>query len=208
MTSVNEQLLLVGSIPLDTPQDVFETFGAPLGRFLSAVPDGEVGPRSHWISRIHYQVFAGHPELDILAHPRPDNGVERLNPHDNSDRWQFKVRDGVERVRFGDPGWRLGFARDAVNSYFVFRTLKENGVLPRHLRFQVSMPMVNSAVPPRVFPVEGDSTRSSRASKPRCAPSLQRSSKRFHPKSSPSNGTAPPKCRTRMAPFRNCRAKT
>jgi hypothetical protein len=156
VTSVNEQLLLVGSIPLDTPQDVFETFGAPLGRFLSAVPDGEVGPRSHWISRIHYQVFAGHPELDILARPRPDNGVERLNPHDNSDRWQFKVRDGVERVRFGDPGWRLGFARDAVNSYFVFRTLKENGVLPRHLRFQVSMPMVNSAVPPRVFPVEGD----------------------------------------------------
>jgi hypothetical protein len=135
---------------------VFETFGAPLGRFLSAMPDGEVGPRSHWISRIHYQVFAGHPEFDILAHPSPDNGVERLNPHDNSDRWQFKVRDGVERVRFGDPGWRLGFARDAVNSYFVFRTLKEKGVLPRHLRFQVSMPMVNSAVPPRVFPVEGD----------------------------------------------------
>ena len=153
---MNEQLLLVGSIPLDTPQDVFETFGAPLGRFLNAVPDGEVGPRSHWISRIHYQVFAGHPELDILAHPRPDNGVERLNPHDNSDRWQFKVRDGVERVRFGDPGWRLGYARDAVNSYFVFRTLKEKGVLPRHLRFQVSMPMVNSALPPRVFPVEGD----------------------------------------------------
>ena len=59
-------------------------------------------------------------------------------------------------LRFGDPGWRLGFARDAVNSYFVFRTLKEKGVLPRHLRFQVSMPMVNSAVPPRVFPVEGD----------------------------------------------------
>ena len=79
---MSEQLLLVGSIPLDTPQDVFETFGAPLGRFLSAVPDGEVGPRSHWISRIHYQVFAGHPEFDILAHPRPDNGVERLNPHD------------------------------------------------------------------------------------------------------------------------------
>ena len=159
---MSEQLLLVGSIPLDTAEQVFETFGAPLGRFLSAMPDGEVGPRSHWISRIHYQVFAGHPEFDILAHPRPDNGVERLNPHDNSDRWQFKVRDGVERVRFGDPGWRLGFARDAVNSYFVFRTLKEKGVLPRHLRFQVSMPMVNSAVPPRVFPVEGERLRSGR----------------------------------------------
>ena len=151
-----DELLLVGSIPLDTPKDVFETFGAPLGRYLSAMPDGEVGPRSHWISRIHYQVLAAHPELEVLAHPRPDNGIERQFPHDNSDRWQFKVRDGVERVRFGDPGWRLGFARDAVNSYFVFQTLREQGVLPRHLRFQVSMPMVNSALPPRVFPVEGD----------------------------------------------------
>jgi hypothetical protein len=153
---VTEQLLLVGSIPYDTPQEVFETFGKPLGRYLSAMPDGEVGPRSHWISRIHYQVLAGHPELEVLAHPRPDNGIERLNPHDNTDRWEFKVRDSVARVRFGDPGWRLGFARDAINSYFVFQTLKEKGVLPRHLRFQVSMPMVNSALPPRVFPVADD----------------------------------------------------
>ena len=153
---MSEQLLLVGSIPYDTPQEVFEKFGGPLGRFLSAMPDGEVGPRSHWISRIHYQVLAGHPELEVLARPRPDNGVERLNPHDNTDCWEFKVRDGVTRVRFGDPGWRLGFARDAINSYFVFQTCKEKGVLPRHLRFQVSMPMVNSALPPRVFPVAGD----------------------------------------------------
>jgi hypothetical protein len=153
---VSDQLLLVGSIPFDTPKEVFQIFGTPLGRFLAAVPDGEVGPRSHWISRIHYQVFAGHPELEILARPRPDNGVERLNPHDNSDRWQFKVRDGVAQVRFGDPGWRLGFARDAINSYFVFQTLKDKGVLAPHLRFQVSLPMVNSAVPPRVFPVAGD----------------------------------------------------
>jgi len=26
------QLHLVGSVPLDTPQEVFETFGAPLGK--------------------------------------------------------------------------------------------------------------------------------------------------------------------------------
>ena len=52
------ELLLVGSIPLDTPQEVFETFGAPLGKYLFAMPDGEVGPRRHWISRVHYQVLA------------------------------------------------------------------------------------------------------------------------------------------------------
>ena len=39
------ELLLVGSIPLDTPEDVFKTFGAPLGQYLFAMPDGEVGAR-------------------------------------------------------------------------------------------------------------------------------------------------------------------
>ena len=41
---MNGKLLLVGSIPLDTPQDVFEIFGVPLGKYLFAMPDGEVGP--------------------------------------------------------------------------------------------------------------------------------------------------------------------
>jgi hypothetical protein len=51
---------------------------------------------------------------------------------------------------------RLGYARDAVNSYFVFRVMKEKGVLPPHIRFQVSIPMVNSVLPPRIFPNVSD----------------------------------------------------
>jgi hypothetical protein len=154
---VSGELLLVGSIPLDTPKDVFETFGAPLGQYLFAMPDGEVGPRRHWISRVHYQVLAAHPELEIVQRPAPDeNGVERQHPRGTADAWWFKVKDGVKQVRFGDPGWRLGYARDALNSYFVFQTLKERGVLPSHLRFQVSVPMVNSVLPPRIFPDQGD----------------------------------------------------
>jgi len=146
-------LHLVGSVPLDTPQEVFETFGAPLGKYLFSMPDGEVGPRRHWISRVHYQVLATHPELEIVQRPAPDeHGVERQFPRNAGDSWLFKVKDGVKQVRFGDPGWRLGFARDAINSYFVFSVMKERGVLPQHLRFQVSVPMVNSVLPPRIFP--------------------------------------------------------
>ncbi|HEX9463027.1 MAG TPA: hypothetical protein VGB82_10555 [Alphaproteobacteria bacterium] len=153
---MTDKLLLVGSIPLDTVEDVFSTFGRPLGQYLSAMPDGEVGPRSHWISRVHYQVLAIHPGLEVLQHPRPDDGVERVNPHDSTDGWKFRVRPGVADIRFGSPGWRLGFARDALNSYFVFKTLRERGVLPRHLRFQVSLPMVNSVTPPRIIPDAAD----------------------------------------------------
>ena len=38
-------VLLVGSIPLDTSEAVFEMFGRPLGAQLSTLPDGETGPR-------------------------------------------------------------------------------------------------------------------------------------------------------------------
>ena len=150
----------MGSIPLDTPQEVFQTFGAPLGKYLFAMPDGEVGPRRHWISRLHYQVLAAHPELEVVQRPSPDeNGVERQFPRNATDAWWFKVKDGVKQVRFGDPGWRLGFARDALNSYYVFSVMKEKGVLPPHLRFQVSIPQVNSVLPPRIFPNPEDLAR-------------------------------------------------
>jgi hypothetical protein len=153
---MSKQLLMVGSMPLDTASEVLETFGKPLGQFLKTIPDGEVGPRRYWISRMHFDVFALHPDLEIIQRPRRDNGVERLVPHDDKDGWAFKVRPGVEQVVFGDPGWRLRYALDAINSYFVFRTLKEKGVLPGHLRFQVSLPMVNSVCALRTFPTPGD----------------------------------------------------
>jgi hypothetical protein len=149
--SMSGDLLLVGSIPLDTVEDVFLTFGEKLASHLVALPDGEVGPRRHWISRVHYQVLAGHQQLEVVRHPAPEGGVERLNPRNAADSWQFRVKQGVERVRFGDPGWRLGFTREAINSYFIFRTLREQGRLPKGLRFQVSLPSVNSALPPRIF---------------------------------------------------------
>ena len=52
-----------------------------VGAFPRPMPDGEVGPRSHWISRVHYQVLAAHPELEVPGTPAPRrSGVERLNP--------------------------------------------------------------------------------------------------------------------------------
>ena len=154
---MGQDLHLVGSIPLDTVEEVFRTFGGPLGQALATMPDGEVGPRSHWISRVHYQVLSGHPELEAVQRPKPDdNGVERLYPRNASESWMFRVKDGVEKVRFGDPGWRLGYARDAINSYFVFKTLRDKGALAKHLRFQVSLPSVNSTLPPRIFPNPAD----------------------------------------------------
>ena len=156
---MSQHLLLVGSVPLKTVEDVMRTFGGALAEYLPAVPDGEVGERRSWVMRLSYQVFNGHVDLETIKRPQRVNGVEGLLPRSLDDSWQFKVRDGVERVRFGNPGYRLGYAKDAVNSYFVFKTLREKGVLPKGLRFQISMPMVNSVVRSLIFPAREDLRR-------------------------------------------------
>jgi hypothetical protein len=111
---MSKQLLMVGSMPLDTAEEVLSGFGKPLGPFLKTIPDGEIGMRRYWISRVHFQVFTQHPDLEIIARPQRDNGIERLNPHGDKDPWSFRVKEGVDRVVFGYPGWRLGYASDAV----------------------------------------------------------------------------------------------
>jgi hypothetical protein len=156
---MGNSLLLVGSVPLDTVEDVMRTFGGALAPYLPAVPDGEVGERRSWVNRLGYQIFNGHLDLDTIRRPKPIDGVEQLLPRGRDDSWQFKVKPGIERVRFGNPGSRLGYARDAINSYFVFRTLREKGILPPGVRFQISIPMVNSVIRPLYFPDPADLPR-------------------------------------------------
>ncbi len=156
---MGQAVLLVGSVPLPSVEEVMTRFGGALGPHLPALPDGEVGERRSWVLRLSYQVFNGHIDLDTIKRPRRENGVERLMPRDRDDVWLFQVREGVEQVRFGNPGYRLGYAKDAASSYFVFKTLREKGVLPQGLRFQVSMPMVDSVVRPLTFPRPGDLER-------------------------------------------------
>ena len=153
---MGQNLLLVGSVPLKSVEDVMHTFGGALGAYLPALPDGEVGERRSWVLRLSYQVFNGHIDLETIKRPPRVNGVEQLLPLRREDVWQFKVRDGVDAVKFGNPGYRLGYAKDAVNSYFVFKTLRERGELPKGLRFQIAMPMVNSVIRPLTFPVAQD----------------------------------------------------
>ena len=56
---------LVGSIGLDTVEEVYRTVGGLLGPYLRRVPDGEVGGRKLWIS---WQ----YPLLRASAYLRPD----------------------------------------------------------------------------------------------------------------------------------------
>ena len=142
---MNDDLMLVGSVPYDTAEEVFRALGPVLGDAMPFIPDGEIGERISWIAHLAYRVFHGHPDIETLQRPMTADGVEAWRTVDQGE-WSFRVKPGVTEVRFGDQGWRLGYARDAINSYFVFKTLRAEGVLPGHLRFQVSLPLTASGI--------------------------------------------------------------
>ena len=66
-----DKVHLVGSIGLDSVEDVFRTVGRKLGRRLKRIPDGEPGPRRLWVS-FQYPVLRASPYL------RPDPSGEVL----------------------------------------------------------------------------------------------------------------------------------
>jgi hypothetical protein len=142
-----KDLMLVGSIAYDSAEEAFRKMAGALGPHLRYIPDGEVGERQSWIAHLAYRVYMGHPQIETLSRPLDENGVEawQTSPK-NRPEWRFTLRDGVEKVEFGEPGWRLGYARDAINSYFIFKTLKAEGVIPAHVRFQICIPFVSSCV--------------------------------------------------------------
>lgn len=128
MTKPPSSVHLVGSIGLDTVEDVFRTVGGMLGPYLRRVPDGEVGGRKLWIS---WQ----YPLLRASSFLRPDpSGAVRP-----TNRFQLlTLAEGVrpDEVRFGE----LGYAREARASYQDFLIAREKGELPKNIRFQVSLP--------------------------------------------------------------------
>jgi len=149
------ELLLVGSVPLDTAEEVLDLCGRVIGEHVSCLPDGEVGDRIWWVPVLGYRVFNGHPQLETIRRPPDVDGVENWKPFRADDFFKFRVKPGVENVRFGPLGERLVYARDAINSYFVFRTLREKGVIAPGVRFQVCLPMTVSALS-GYFPEPGD----------------------------------------------------
>lgn len=144
MNEFEHRVHLVGSIGLDTVEDVFRTVGGLLGPLLRRIPDGEVGGRRLWISW-QYPLLRASPFL----RPDPSGAVRPTNRFP-----LLTLGDGIraEQVRFGE----LGYAREARASYLDFVAARERGEIPRDVRFQVCLPtpfaVVSSVVMPDVEP--------------------------------------------------------
>lgn len=135
-------VLTVGSVPAETAEEVFRLLGPGLGECLGSMSDGEPGYRNKWIVFNAPYVFEPNPALEAVNKPRPNpeksihRKLEDWVPTSWEEMWRFRVRDGFDSVKFDDLRY-AGFARE---SYAVFRKLRDEGVIPAHVRFQVSLP--------------------------------------------------------------------
>jgi hypothetical protein len=128
---------LVGSVPLRSRDEVFRTASAILGDRLVRIPDGETGDRSDWIGW----------QLEVLKRTPQ---FKEAPPHPN----RYSARPQVQLVESADRGavafGPLGYAEAARASYAEFARLRQEGIVPAGLRFQVSLPtpfaVVNSFV--------------------------------------------------------------
>jgi len=127
-TFAPEQVHLVGSIGLNSVEEIFRTVGQRLGRRLKRSPDGEIGGRRLWISW-QYPLLRASPFLV----PDPSGAVHKIS------RFPIlSLADGVkpEQLDFGE----LGYAREARASYEDFCSARKRGDLPGRIRFQVCLP--------------------------------------------------------------------
>ncbi|MSQ51463.1 MAG: hypothetical protein EXR28_06210 [Betaproteobacteria bacterium] len=133
---------LVGSVPLRNAEEVFRTVAQHLGASLRWLPDGETGPRLHWLPWLQ-PIFSGHPQLEATA-----DIYERV--HENMPNARYRARSGVNvaDVRFD----KLPFAAIALASYREFARLKREGAIAAHVKFQVCLAGISSVA--RRFIVE------------------------------------------------------
>ncbi len=119
---------LVGSIGLDSVDEIFRTVGSAIGQRLKRIPDGEVGPRRLWAS-FQYPLLRSSPFL----RPDPSGAVRATSKFP-----LLALAEGVEpdEITFGE----LGYAREARASYLDLLAAKKRSEIPEHVRLQVCMP--------------------------------------------------------------------
>lgn len=135
MCSTRDLLHFVGSIPMDSGEDVFRCLVREVGAFLKRVPDGETGERGRWI-RFQQTMLERHPAMEI-------DPTEPPLPVKQSDGTVFREIRRL-RLKLGvDPQhvvFDTGYDRAALSSYAIFRRLREHGTIPQGVRFQFALP--------------------------------------------------------------------
>ncbi|KAL9072870.1 MAG: hypothetical protein Q9157_004935 [Trypethelium eluteriae] len=108
---------LVGSIPLSSTEEVFTKICQEIPKRLQSLPDGETGYRHGFVD---WQTFVFPP------------GILRADKRDGPLQGDFEpTLDDIKPTKYSEPN---------AASYRTFQKLREQGIIPPGIRFQVSLP--------------------------------------------------------------------
>jgi hypothetical protein len=138
MKRVTSDLLLVGSLPADSTEAAFRAGARHFGDLVFALPDGETGPRAAWVGYERERLARPNPDVVVVEETASPTGI----PRHAYETPVFAVREGVEALHW-DRWPRID---DAIESYPVFTRLRDEGVIPPELRFQIGLPFPASAL--------------------------------------------------------------
>jgi hypothetical protein len=126
---------LVGSVPLADCEQVFRRVADVLGPYVRRIPDGETGTRWRWVA-FQRDMLLAHPSMELDPDVPPFRFIQ----------WDGTLVREIPLIRFkagvdeGAVEFDTGYDRAALESFETFEALRAQGVIPRHVRFQVSLP--------------------------------------------------------------------
>lgn len=133
---VDADLLLVGSLPVGSTDAALRAGAELFADRVFALPDGESGPRGAWVAYDRTTLLEPHPDIEVLA-PSPSPTGRARHAYDTA---RLTVREGVDALRF-DTWPRVP---ETLAAYREFVALRDAGVVPAGLRFQVGLPFPSS----------------------------------------------------------------
>jgi hypothetical protein len=127
--------LLVGSILLPDTETVFRECIARLPHRLKRIPDGETGNRSYFTA-FQFAVFSSLPQCMASFAMNKAAVAKDIPPSE--------VEENISKLR--SLTINTGYDDAAISSYAIFKRLKDEGAIPKHVRFQVCLPTGASVV--------------------------------------------------------------
>jgi len=131
-----------GSVNLADTETVMREIVSRIPSGLRRVPDGETGERGNWIL-FQLQKFMQWPSLTTVQIGDAGQGDYQQTP-------QLRVADGIDPAQMTWPD--LGYADAYLPSYQTFAALREQGVIPAGVRFQIQYPTPLASISAYIVP--------------------------------------------------------
>ena len=123
----SQDVHLVGSVPLQSSEEVFKTTASILGTHITRIPDGETGERSNWVDW-QFPLLEANSHLEEIANDVYDYTQIRM--------LGLSSGSSIDDLDIDN----LGYADAALESWAKFEALTSSGEIPAGYRFQVSLP--------------------------------------------------------------------